>query len=159
MDSLEFDDSELCLSMIAADLEVSEKTHERRSFIAVGTVLATGEDQAARGRVHILDIIDVVPEPDKPETGFRLKTWAKEEVRGAVTALTEIGPQGFLLVAQGQKCLVRGLIEERKLLPVAFMDVQTYVTTTRVLRGTGLFMIGDIMKGLWFGGYAVSAQD
>jgi cleavage and polyadenylation specificity factor subunit 1 len=142
--------------MIVANLEVSEKTHERRSFIAVGTILATGEDQAARGRVHILDVIDVVPEPDKPETGFKLKSWAKEEVRGAVSALAEIGPQGFLLVAQGQKCLVRGLIEEQKLLPVAFMDVQTFVTTARVLKGTGLFILGDIIKGLWFAGYSVS---
>jgi cleavage and polyadenylation specificity factor subunit 1 len=142
--------------MIVANLEVSEKTHERRSFVAVGTLLTDGEDQATRGRVHVFDIINVVPEPDKPETGFKLKSWAKEEVRGAVTALAEIGPQGFLLVAQGQKCLVRGLIEEQKLLPVAFMDVQTFVTTARVLKGTGLFILGDIIKGLWFAGYSVS---
>jgi cleavage and polyadenylation specificity factor subunit 1 len=60
-----------------------------------------------------------------------------------------------LLVAQGQKVLVRGLIEQDKLLPVAFMDVQCFVTVTKVLRGTGMILLGDIAKGLWFSGYMV----
>jgi cleavage and polyadenylation specificity factor subunit 1 len=141
--------------MTVANLEVSEHTHERRPFVAVGTVVVTGEDQPTRGKVYVFDIIDVVPVPGQPETGFRLKPFAKEEVKGAVTALTEIGPQGFLLVAQGQKCLVRGLVEEQRLLPVAFLDVQCFVTAAKVLRGTGMVILSDLAKGLWFTGYMV----
>lgn len=141
--------------MTVAMLEVSEKTHEQKLFVAMGTLIVTGEEQATRGKAYIFDVIDVVPEPNHPETGLRLKTWAKEDLRGAVTAINAIGPQGFLLVAQGQKCLVRGLIEEKKLLPVAFMDIQCYVTSARILKGTGLFILGDIAKGLWFAGYTV----
>jgi cleavage and polyadenylation specificity factor subunit 1 len=142
--------------MTVANLEVSEHTHERRPFVAVGTAIITGEDQPTRGKVYVFDVINVVPEPNRPETGFRLKPFAKEEVKGAVTALTEIGPQGFLLVAQGQKCLVRGLVEEQRLLPVAFLDVQCFVTAAKVLKGTGMIILSDLAKGLWFTGYMVS---
>ena len=124
--------------------------------MCVGTMVIVGEDQQTRGKVYVLDVPDVVPEPDRPETGHKFKVHAKEDVKGGVTALSEIGPQGFLLVAQGQKCLVRGLIETDKLLPVAIMDVQCFVTVAKVLKGTGMILLGDIAKGLWFTGYTVS---
>ena len=108
-----------------------------------------------KGRVYIFDIIEVVPEPDHPETHLKLKLVAKEEVKGAVTAVTEIGSEGFLLVAQGQKCMVRGLKEDGTLLPVAFIDTQCYVSVTKELKGTGLCILADVVKGVWFAGYTV----
>ena len=96
-----------------------------------------------------------MPEPDHPETGRALKLIAKEEVKGAVTSLSGIGTQGFLLVAQGQKCMVRGLKEDGSLLPVAFLDMQCYVSVVRELSGTGLCLMGDAVKGVWFCGYTV----
>ena len=100
-------------------------------------------------------MIDVVPEPDRPETGRALKLIAKEEVKGAVTALSGIGTQGFLLVAQGQKCMVRGLKEDGTLLPVAFMDMRCYVSVAKELHETGLCLMADAVKGVWFTGYTV----
>ena len=70
-----------------------------------------------------------------------------------MTALSEIGTQGLMLVAQGQKCMVRGLKEDGTLLPVAFMDMNCHVTAVRELRGTGLCLLADAVKGLWFTGY------
>ena len=137
------------------DLETSEIISRRRSLIAVGTALIRGEDLPSQGRIYIFDIIDVVPEPDQPETGRKLKLIAKEEVKGAVTALSEVGTEGFLLVAQGQKCMVRGLKEDGTLMPVAFMDMQCYVSVAKELRGTGLCVMGDVVKGIWFAGYTV----
>lgn len=72
-----------------------------------------------------------------------------------MTALSEVGTQGFLLEAQGQKCMVRGLKEDGSLLPVAFMDMQCYVSVARELKGTGLCVMGDAVKGVWFTGYSV----
>jgi len=158
IDKLELDVGEVCLSMTVADLEVSELTHERKTFVCIGTMVVVGEDQQTRGKAIILDIRDVVPEPDRPETGHKFKIVAKEDVKGGVTALSGIGPQGFLLMAQGQKCTVRGLIEADKLLPTAIMDVQCYVTTAKVLEGTGMILLGDIAKGLWFTGYTVGCE-
>lgn len=132
-------------------------------MVCVGTALLRGEDLPAMGRIYIFAVIDVVPEPDRPETGKALKLVAKEEVRGAVTALGRVGTQGFLLVAMGQKIMVRGLKEDGTVLPVAFMDVQCYVSVARELgplgpdttEGTGLCLIGDAVKGVWLAGYMV----
>ena len=136
-------------------LEVSEHTHERQNLICVGTALLRGQDLPSLGNIFIFAVIPVVPEPEHPETGHALKLIAKEEVKGAVTSICSIGTQGFLLVAQGQKCLVRGLKEDGSLLPVAFLDMQCYVSVVRELDGTGLCLMGDAVKGVWFCGYTV----
>ncbi|KAL8777045.1 MAG: hypothetical protein Q9213_008033, partial [Squamulea squamosa] len=141
----------MCIKTLS--LEVSEHTHERQTLVAVGTAILHGEDLPAQGRILVFNVIDVVPEPDRPETGRKLKLISQTEVKGAVTALSEIGTQGFLLAAQGQKCMVRGLKEDGTLLPVAFMDMQCYTTVAKGLEGTGMCLMGDVMKGVWFAGY------
>ena len=151
----------LCISTVS--LEISEITHERQDMICVGTALLRGEDLPTMGKIHIYALIDVVPEPERPETGKALKLVAKEEVRGAVTALSGVGTQGFLLVAMGQKVMVRGLKEDGTMLPLTFLDVQCYVSVARELGpigpdlvgGTGLCLIGDAVKGVWLAGYMV----
>lgn len=137
------------------NIEVSENTHERKDLIVVGTATTKGEDVPTRGCIYVFDVIEVVPEPGRPETGRKLKLIGKETVKGAVTALSGIGGQGFVVVAQGQKCMVRGLKEDGSLLPVAFMDMQCYVTVAKELKGTGMCIFGDAMRGLWFAGYSV----
>jgi cleavage and polyadenylation specificity factor subunit 1 len=96
-----------------------------------------------------------VPEPDRPETNRRLRLIVKDEVKGAVSAISEVGTQGFLIMAQGQKCMVRGLKEDGTLLPVAFMDMQCYVTVLKSMPNTGMLLMGDAFKGVWFTGYTV----
>lgn len=136
-------------------MEVSETSSERKNVLVVGTSIVRGEDVVPRGRIYIFTFIDVVPEPGSKSPDKRLKNISKEEIKGAVTAISGIGGQGFLIVAQGQKCYVRGLKEDGSLLPVAFMDVQCYVTVLRELKGTGICIMGDALKGLWLTGYSV----
>jgi cleavage and polyadenylation specificity factor subunit 1 len=124
-------------------------------MIVVGTTYAKGEDIAARGNVYVFDVIDVVPDPEEPGTNLKLKLVGEESIRGALTAVSGIGGQGFMIVAQGQKCMVRGLKDDGSLLPVAFIDVQCYVSVIKELKGTGMCLIGDALKGLWFTGYSV----
>ena len=150
-------DLESCESietMKTLNLEVSEETKERRLLLAVGTAITKGEDLPTRGRVLVYDVVSVIPQPGKPETNRRLKLIADEEIpRGSVTALSEIGSQGLMLVAQGQKCMVRGLKEDGSLLPVAFLDMNCHVVSVTELAGTGLCLIADATKGVWFAGY------
>lgn len=153
--SYTFEPAERALCIKALNLEVSEETHERKDLIVVGTGIIKGENVTMRGNIYIFDVVDVVPEPGVSETDLKLKLVAKEEVKGAVTALSQIGSQGFLLAAQGQKCMVRGLKEDLTVLPVAFMDMQYYVKIAKELKGTGLCILGDAMSGLWFTGYSV----
>ncbi|PHH70369.1 hypothetical protein CDD80_6059 [Ophiocordyceps camponoti-rufipedis] len=154
IDSVRMEACETIESMRTLLLEVSEETKERRMLVAVGTALSKGEDLPTRGRVQVFDIVAVIPEPGRPETNRRLKLMAREEIaRGGVTALSEIGSQGLMLVAQGQKCMVRGLKEDGTLLPVAFLDMNCQVVSAESLAGTGLCLIADAFKGLWLTGY------
>ncbi|KAI0876897.1 CPSF A subunit region-domain-containing protein [Hypoxylon argillaceum] len=154
IDTVEMDPFETVMCVETLHLEVSESTNERKHLIAIGTAISRGEDLPIKGRVLVYDIVAVIPEPGRPETDKRLKLIAKEDIpRGAVTAISEIGTQGLMLVAQGQKCMVRGLKEDGSLLPVAFMDMNCYVTAVRELRGTGLCLMADAVKGVWFTGY------
>ncbi|KAJ4372482.1 mRNA cleavage and polyadenylation factor subunit [Neocucurbitaria cava] len=153
IDTHALDPQEVVLCIKTLNLEVSETTHQRKDLIAVGTSIVHGEDLATKGRIRIFEIITVVPEIDRPETNKRLKLILKDEVKGAVSAISELGTQGFLIMAQGQKCMVRGLKEDGTLLPVAFMDMQCYVTTLKSLPGTGMLLMGDAFKGVWFTGY------
>ncbi|KAL2757040.1 hypothetical protein ACRALDRAFT_2041568 [Sodiomyces alcalophilus JCM 7366] len=155
IDTFELDQHEVAMCMETLHLEVSEETKERRMLITVGTAVNRGEDLPIRGRILVLDVVSVIPEPDRPETDRKLKLIAKEEIpRGAVTALSEVGSQGLMLVAQGQKCMVRGLKEDGTLLPVAFLDMNCYVTAVREMRGTGYCLMADAFKGVWFVGYS-----
>jgi len=155
IDTVELDPCEVIMCVKTLNLEISEHTHEKKLLVTVGTALAKGEDLAVRGRVYVYEVVTVVPEPDRPETNKKLKLIAKEEIpRGAVTAISEIGTQGFMIIAQGQKCMVRGLKEDGTLLPVAFLDMNTYVTTVKELPGTGICVMADALKGAWLTGYS-----
>lgn len=149
-----FDGCERILCVQCLKLEVSEETHERKDLIVVGTAVVKGENVTTRGNLYIFDVVDVVPEPDIPETDLKLKLITKEDLRGAVSAICDVGSQGFLLAAQGQKCMVRGLKEDMSILPVAFLDMQYYVHVAKELRGTGLCILGDAFSGLWLVGYS-----
>ncbi|KAL9608934.1 MAG: hypothetical protein Q9167_006257 [Letrouitia subvulpina] len=136
-------------------METSEHTHSRADLITVGTAFLLGSDLPSAGRVYVFAIIPCVPDPDFPQTSRRLKIIAKEDTKGAVTALSPIGTQGFLLTAQGQKCMVRGLKEDNTLLPVAFIDMHCYTTVAKELGppATGLCLLGDAIKGVSLAGY------
>ncbi|KAH8725302.1 CPSF A subunit region-domain-containing protein [Phaeosphaeriaceae sp. PMI808] len=153
IDTHVLDPQEVILCIKTLNLEVSETTHQRKDLIAVGTSIVHGEDLATKGNIRIFEVITVVPEPDRPETNKRLRLIIKDEVKGAVSAVSDLGTQGFMIMAQGQKSMVRGLKEDETLLPVAFMDMQCYVTTMKSLPNTGMLLMGDTYKGVWFTGY------
>lgn len=124
-------------------------------MIVVGTVVMRGEDQPSNGAIYVFDIIRVVPDPERPGSNRSLKLIVREEVKGAVTSLTHIGDDGFLIAGQGQKLMVRGLKEDGTLLPMAFMDVQTQVVALKAIKGTGLAIVADALKGVWMLGFTV----
>jgi cleavage and polyadenylation specificity factor subunit 1 len=155
IDTIDLDAGEMAMCVKTLNLETSETTHERKQMITIGTAISKGEDLPIRGCIYVYDVVIVVPEPNRPETNKKLKLVAKEEIpRGAITGICEIGTQGCMVVAQGQKLMVRGLKEDGTLLPVAFMDMNTYVTTIKELPGTGLCVLTDALKGVWFVGYS-----
>lgn len=115
-----------------------------------------GEDLPSDGSIYAYGVHDVVAQPGLPATSRALRQVAREEARGAVTALSGVGTQGFVLAAQGQKAVVRGLKEDGTLLPVAFLDLQCHVAALRGLPGCGLALVADAVKGVWFAAFSVS---
>ncbi|KAI6887186.1 protein CFT1, partial [Hortaea werneckii] len=65
--------TELITSLKVMQLEVSEHTHLQKPMVVVGTATQRGEDMPAKGAVTVFDIIDVVPDPDLPESGIKLE--------------------------------------------------------------------------------------
>ncbi|KAI6858374.1 protein CFT1 [Hortaea werneckii] len=144
--------TELITSLKVMQLEVSEHTHVQKPMVVVGTATQRGEDMPAKGAVTVFDIIDVVPDPDLPESGIKLEVAAREDTKGHVTAL-EPFPGGLIGTAQGLKIMIRGLKEDGSCLPVAFMDGLCQFTELKSLGRSGLWLAGDAWKGLWFGGF------
>ena len=153
LQSVELGDLETVTALKVMMLEVSENTHEQKLVVVVSTAAQRGEDMPAKGAVMIYDLIDVVPDPDVPESGFKFHQLARETSRGAITSIAGPLPGGFLGTAQGLKLMVRGLKEDGTCLPVAFLDAQSYTHTLKVLPGRGMWLAGDAWKGLWFGGF------
>jgi len=151
VDEYSFAHNEIALVVKTISLEVSEHTKERKQLVSVGTAIFRGEDHSARGGIYVFEVIEVVPEPNRPETNRKLKLVTREEVKGTVSAIC--GVNGYLLAAQGQKIMVRGLKEDQSLLPVAFLDMCLYVSVAKNLDGMILF--GDFMKSVWFAGFSV----
>jgi len=92
-----------------------------------------------------------VPEPDNPQTDHKLKLLHSEEVKGAVTAMSALN--GYLLTCVGTKVVVRSFEDNETLTGIAFIDVQIYVTSVKVVKNT--IMLADAYKSVWFVGFQV----
>lgn len=144
--------TEAVTSMKVMTLEASELSHEQKTMVVIGSAQLRGEDMPAKGALTVFELRDVVPEPDDPESGVQLHVVSREEPRGAVTAV-ESYLGGLIGTAQGQKLMVRGLKEDGSCLPVAFLDAQCQMVTLKTLAHSGMWLAGDIWKGLWFGAF------
>ncbi|KAK4550167.1 hypothetical protein LTR36_003134 [Oleoguttula mirabilis] len=150
--SLEMPSSEIVTSLKVMTLEISEHTHEQKTMVVVGSAAQRGEDMPAKGAITVFDIMDVVPDPERPESGIKLHVVSREETKGAITAL-EAFSGGLIGTAQGQKIMIRGLKEDGSCLPVAFLDAQCYIAQLKTFLRSGMWLAGDAWKGLWFGGF------
>lgn len=150
VDGFEFAHNEHVLAMKAVSLNVSgERNRQARDLIACTTGIFRGEDLAIRGGLFLLDVVEVVPEPSRPNSRYRLKFVCNEELRSTCTVVNDV--EGYLISSQGQKIVIRSLEEDERLTPVAFIDLGVYTAVAKSLRSTILF--GDVLQGLTFVGF------
>ncbi|KAI8973376.1 CPSF A subunit region-domain-containing protein [Mycotypha africana] len=151
VDTVEFEEFEQCISLDCALLESKQTSSGRKNFIVVGTGYLKGEDTTMRGSIHIYDIIEVVPEPNNPQTNHKFKHLYTEDVKGAVTAMCNVS--GHLAACIGSKVIVYSLEDDESLVGVAFIDVQIYVTSMSSIKN--FILIGDVQKSIWFLGFQI----
>ncbi|CCD24073.1 cleavage/polyadenylation factor CFT1 NDAI_0C04130 [Naumovozyma dairenensis CBS 421] len=149
IDSKTFGKNTLVNDMRSMLIQVNSKARRKREYIIAGVTHIGTEDLPPTGAFHIYDITEVVPEPGKPDTNYRLKEVFKEEVRGIVSTVCEIS--GRFLVNQSQKVMVRDAQEDNSVVPVAFLDIPVFINDAKSF---GDFLIlGDAMQGLHFIGF------
>ena len=140
---VEFEEWEHVTVVRNVSLASEETESGLKGYVAIGTNYCYGEDVTNRGRIWILDIIDVVPEPGMPLTRNKIKMIYCKEQKGPVTALTQV--KGFLLSAIGQKIYIWQL-KESQLVGIAFIDTQIYINSAVSIKN--LVLVSDVYKSV-----------
>ncbi|KAH8860725.1 Cleavage and polyadenylation specificity factor subunit 1 [Schistosoma japonicum] len=140
---IDFEPWEVVTCLITAQLSSEETFHGKKDYLALGANLSYGEEIPVRGRILILDVIDVVPEPDQPLTRHKLKIIHDGEQKGPVTALTSC--QGHLISAIGQKIYIWTL-KNTDLVGVAFVDSELYIHNLLCVKN--LVLAADVLKSI-----------
>lgn len=114
-----------------------------KSYLAASTVYCYNEDVNSRGRIIILDVVETVPEPDKPLTNIKIKIILEKEQKGPVTCLESVN--GYLIGCVGQKVFIWEYKND-ELLGKAFIDTHFYIHKMITLKE--FVLIADIHRSI-----------
>lgn len=151
IDTIELEDNEVGMDVKTMVLDVGserKRFKSKQEFLLIGVGNYRMEDLSANGAYKLVEIIDIIPEPGKPETNHKFKEMFTEDQKGAATSICEVS--GRFLVTQGQKIIVRD-IKDNSAVPVAFLDTSVYVSEAKSFGN--LVLLGDSLKSVWLAGF------
>jgi cleavage and polyadenylation specificity factor subunit 1 len=140
----ELDEYHHVTSMKVMRLRSQETLSGRKEFIVVGATVVIGEEVNAKGKLMIFDITEVIPEPGKPLTQYRLKNLYNQEQKWPVTGLECVN--GLIMTCMGQKIFMWQFKDKKDLLAVAFIDSETYIHSCNSIKG--FVFNGDISRSV-----------
>lgn len=148
IDKMELGPNESCTTLDILNLKVNG-TDGKRVVIFIGTGIFQSEDISTNGTWKLCDLINVVPEPGRPEAKYKLKELSSETAKGPV--LDACAVDGRFSVIQGQRALIRMLKGDGNAAPVAFADTSLY--SAKVKSFENLVIIGDCFHSLSLYGF------
>ncbi|RKP20385.1 hypothetical protein ROZALSC1DRAFT_28118, partial [Rozella allomycis CSF55] len=151
IDILELDQNERVMTVKEVKLKSKQHISGFKTFIVVGTAYVRGEDVVVRGRVIMLDVIDVVPDPNNPQRKNKFKVlYSKNGTgpieRGPVNAAVAVN--GYLVTGVGNKILVESFESNEDLDGLSFNDYPLFCHDLAGMRN--FFVVCDSYKSLWF---------
>lgn len=148
IDTLDLEENEVCTSLDVLALK-NNGTDGAKVAVFIGTSIFQSEDISTTGSWKAFDIINVVPEPDKPEAKYKLKPLSSEKAKGPV--LDACAVDGRFAIIQGQRMLVRMLKSDGSAAPVAFTDTSLY--SGKVKAFENLMIVGDLYHSVSLYGF------
>ena len=140
---MDLDDWEHVTCLKTVSLEYEGHASGLKDYLAVSTNYNYGEDIISRGRIFILDLIEVVPEPGQPLTKNKIKTLYAKDQKGAVSAICSVC--GYLVAAIGQKIYLWQLKDD-DLVGIAFIDTEIYIH--QLLNIKSFILAADVYKSV-----------
>lgn len=140
---MDLDDWEHVTCLKTVSLEYEGHASGLKDYLAVSTNYNYGEDIISRGRIFILDLIEVVPEPGQPLTKNKIKTLYAKDQKGPVAAISSVC--GYLVAAIGQKIYLWQLKND-DLVGIAFIDTEIYIH--QLLNIKSFILAADVYKSV-----------
>ncbi|CDK27431.1 unnamed protein product [Kuraishia capsulata CBS 1993] len=154
IDQIDLEDNEIAMSVKSLNLDVVRSAtmtqfKDRKEIIVAGTGIFETESTFTNGSLKIFDIIDIVPEPGRPEAKNKIKQLFSETRKGATVTVSEVS--GRILAVQGQRAFVWNLKNDNNVVPVAFVDTGIWTTETKSFQN--LILFGDTQQSVSLVGF------
>lgn len=144
--SFELDSDEYVFDIKELYLNDSIRKDGKSKFIVVCITKIEGEDKHSRGRLVILELIDIVTDEKSKYKDKKLKLIASENIKGCIIKCDEI--KGNIIVVLGIKTMVYKIDRCEGLIPIGIHDLHTLSTSLVTIKN--YVLSSDIYRGLSF---------
>lgn len=142
----ELDENEYIFHVKYLILDDMQGNYGKSPFLLVCTTFIEGEDRPARGRLHVLEIISVVPSPESPFRDCKLKVLGIEKTKGSIVQCSEV--RGKIALCLGTKIMIYKIDRSTGIIPIGFYDLHIFTSSISVMKN--YILASDIYRGLSF---------